>query len=164
MAKSAEERRRFAAIRRREKHRSVRDELFRLLGATCKRCGFDDARALQIDHVNSDGRDERSRHGGSHQSRMLDNVRAGSDAYQVLCANCNVIKVSEANERVARKHEGDAIPQPLRPCGTHAAYHRGCRCQACVVAHRAYCSDKMRKRYRPKGKTNATTQGAAALS
>ena len=70
------------------------------LGGVCVRCGYNaDIRALQIDHINSDGRDERA--------EMRDNQRKlyrliselGSQGrYQVLCANCNQIKRMEAGE------------------------------------------------------------------
>ena len=67
-------------------------ECFEKLGGACQHCGFDkDQRALQIDHV----------HGGGHKERtQLKSANAlyrkvladKSDRYQLLCANCNVIK------------------------------------------------------------------------
>ena len=37
-----------------EQRRLLRLQAFQALGGRCARCGFDDVRALQIDHVNGD--------------------------------------------------------------------------------------------------------------
>lgn len=52
------------------------------LGGKCSECGFDDVRALQVDHVN----------GGGSKDRALFAGREGNEKYQILCANCNWIK------------------------------------------------------------------------
>jgi len=65
------------------------------LGGKCCKCGFDDARALQIDHINGGGTREQKRIGGrAIYQRVLD----GYEGYQVLCANCNWIKRTEKDE------------------------------------------------------------------
>ena len=48
------------------------------LGGKCCRCGFDDPRALQIDHVNGDGYKERE--GRKHQGHitMLNEILSGN--------------------------------------------------------------------------------------
>jgi len=46
-------------IRKKIGVRNMRDEAIRILGGKCSRCGFDDFRALQIDHINGDGAEER---------------------------------------------------------------------------------------------------------
>lgn len=75
-----------------------RDDAFEALGgALCNKCGFTDKRALQFDHINGGG----SKHIRSfttvnkYRQYIIDNP----DLFQVLCANCNWIKVSENNER-----------------------------------------------------------------
>lgn len=81
-----------------------REELIALLGGKCIRCGFDDPRAMQIDHVYGDGRKERTQKYKSNYSYYVvvkELVIAGTDRYQLLCANCNQIKKVENNE-VAR--------------------------------------------------------------
>ena len=61
-------------------------------GCKCNRCGFSDARALQIDHV--DG-------GGTHaritlKQRLNWIVKNNyPENLQILCANCNCIKRME---------------------------------------------------------------------
>lgn len=67
-------------------------------GGVCKRCGFGDIRALQIDHVSGDGNEERKRFKNSTTiyRHLIKNEK--SKKYQVLCANCNWIKRVENNE------------------------------------------------------------------
>lgn len=67
-----------------------------ILGGTCARCGFDDIRALQVDHIDGGGLQEVSAI-GTYQiyKRIADGA---TDGYQVLCANCNWIKRYENNE------------------------------------------------------------------
>src|SRR3990167_1754197 len=75
----------------------LRKDALTLLGDKCVICGFNDARALQIDHING---------GGAKENRELRTqgiyrrVLTGVAGYQLLCANCNWIKRSENNEAV----------------------------------------------------------------
>ena len=78
----------------------MRAEVIRVLGGHCVRCGFDDPRALHIDHVNDDGAADRERFGGRtsplvvrYQQTVI--AEAASGRYQLLCANCNTIKAWE---------------------------------------------------------------------
>ena len=79
-----------------------RRELIDLLGGKCERCGFDDIRALQVDHVNGGGASHRRDDptvvsvGGLYKA-VVDNP----DDFAVLCANCNWIKRAE-NEEYAK--------------------------------------------------------------
>lgn len=66
----------------------------------CVRCGFNDVRALSIDHITG---------GGNHHRRKIE-IKAGSDMYvwlkknnypdgfQTLCMNCQFIKKDESHE------------------------------------------------------------------
>ena len=67
------------------------------LGGKCARCGFDDWRALQVDHVTGGGTKER-RTRGTITYFLTVVVEAKSGKYQVLCANCNWIKRFENKE------------------------------------------------------------------
>lgn len=72
----------------------------------CMRCGFDDLRALCIDHVYHNGAEHRATLTGQNGRRAA----MGStiyiwlkknhypDGFQVLCANCNMIKEAEYRE------------------------------------------------------------------
>lgn len=70
----------------------LREEIFERYGRECLRCGFNaDPNALQIDHIVGGGRKERKSLGPYPLSlRVRDAVNSG--LYQILCANCNVIK------------------------------------------------------------------------
>lgn len=48
--------------RKQRKFHERRNEIIRLLGSKCSRCGFsEDVRVLQIDHINGGGTEERQR-------------------------------------------------------------------------------------------------------
>lgn len=86
----------------RQKYQKKRAEVFAILGNVCKRCGFDDVRALQIDHVNGGGQQEfRTKSGTSYLYHVLKYIPDGR--YQLLCANCNWIKRHENQEHGAYK-------------------------------------------------------------
>lgn len=68
-------------------------QIFNILGAKCVTCGYSDRRALQIDHVDGSGAEERRRRNGftlPYYLHILKHIHEGR--YQVLCANCNQIK------------------------------------------------------------------------
>lgn len=74
--------------------------LFDILGRNCLRCGFDDIRALQFDHINGDGNKERKaskykNHIAYWYKGWADRPEKAKQMLQVLCANCNIIKESE---------------------------------------------------------------------
>jgi hypothetical protein len=86
-----------------------REKLVELFGGRCMnpRCrwqnkdgtfGCTDKRAFQIDHVYDDGFMEKNPRTGLRRppnwTKILAEVEAGSDRYQLLCANCNWIKRS----------------------------------------------------------------------
>lgn len=77
-------------------HRKYRDAVLELLGGVCKRCGFSDSRALQVDHVYGDGNKERVACRNSRS--LLAKILYSPERYQLLCANCNWIKREENNE------------------------------------------------------------------
>lgn len=77
-------------------------EVIKKLGGKCVRCGFSDIRALQIDHINGNGRKELMSF-KSHRDALIRNILQLSanemnTKYQLLCANCNWIKRFENNE------------------------------------------------------------------
>ena len=65
-------------------------------GNICVKCGFTDIRALQIDHINNNGAQERKALGGQNVSgwRFYEYLIKNGlpEGYQTLCANCNMIK------------------------------------------------------------------------
>ena len=100
-----------------EQVRRDRAELLRFLGGRCRRCGFDNPLALQVDHVNGGGSAERRRSRASSRT-MLSRARENPDLYQLLCANCNIIKRFECGEHVgAREYVRLAIKERPKPPG-----------------------------------------------
>lgn len=76
--------------RRRLRRKRMREQVIEILGGVCSKCGFSDARALQVDHVNGNGAEERKtlRSYGVYKKIVL----GDTEGYQLLCANCNWIK------------------------------------------------------------------------
>jgi len=76
-------------------YESRKATIFIHFGNKCNRCGFDDYRALQIDHINGEGGIERRKTNGiPFLNRVLKELN--SNKYQLLCANCNWIKRAES--------------------------------------------------------------------
>src|ERR1019366_5403389 len=72
----------------------VKRECFALYDSRCVRCGYDDARALQLDHVHSNPTEARGQYGRGSTGlylAVLKGIKPQAD-YQCLCANCNMIK------------------------------------------------------------------------
>lgn len=92
-------------IKRREKQsawrinktKKQREDIFSILGEVCCICGFNDKRALAIDHINGGGTKER-KIGGGYYSLILNKLKNNSKDYQILCFNCNQIKKVENKE------------------------------------------------------------------
>lgn len=82
--------------RSREQRQAKRLAVLEEMGGKCVRCGFDDDRALQIDHVKGGGTAEHQLMGTT--AAFYSKVLANPDDYQLLCANCNWIKKVENNE------------------------------------------------------------------
>ncbi len=84
-------------MNREERMRLKRDVFSHYGSGVCAVCGFSDIRALQLDHVNHDGADQRRLVGrvrtaaGTTFYRWLRRTGYPS-GYQILCANCNWIK------------------------------------------------------------------------
>jgi hypothetical protein len=79
--------------------KKMREATLAYLGNQCVQCGFSDSRALHIDHVNGGG--NKDRHERSWYMIYREILLGESDEkYQLLCANCNMIK------RVVNKEYG----------------------------------------------------------
>lgn len=77
-----------------------RTKIYELLGDRCTKCGVTDRRILQIDHVAGGGNSRKiiNRKGQGALKKILNEVEVGSPKYQLLCANCNIIKKHENGE------------------------------------------------------------------
>lgn len=80
----------------REQYRKKKMEIINRLGGKCSVCGFEDFRALTIDHVYGDGNNERKASGWKYIKILYKLTDAElRNKYQCLCANCNTIKEFE---------------------------------------------------------------------
>jgi hypothetical protein len=78
---------------KREYNRKARLAVMAALGGKCVKCGFSDARALQIDHVNNDGSSERNKANTAvYYKKVIESFFKGEKKYQLMCCNCNWIK------------------------------------------------------------------------
>lgn len=65
------------------------------LGGYCIKCGFDDIRALDLEHKNGGGRKERRHMGGNNfYVYYFTHPDEARKKLQVFCSNCNRIKHS----------------------------------------------------------------------
>ena len=78
--------------------KALRQQAMKFLGNKCVRCGFEDIRALQIDHTKGNGAQERKELGKHAIVEICKRILRGEPGYQLLCANCNMIKVHENHE------------------------------------------------------------------
>lgn len=81
-------------------------QIFEKLGNVCRRCGYEDWRALQIDHVNGGGCAERKALNSCNIKYYQHVLSKDCIGYQLLCANCNWIKVRENEEYRGYKNKG----------------------------------------------------------
>lgn len=79
-------------------------------GAKCVKCSYLDPRALQLDHINGGGCKDMKNHTNTEQlvRYYIKNPELAKKTLQVLCANCNWIKVhvnreNELAKRVAAR-------------------------------------------------------------
>lgn len=89
--------------------KGMRLNVLMFLGAKCVHCGYEkDVRALELDHIYSDGYLERKKKTMKskiyrYYSKNLSEVK---DRLQVLCSNCNKIKQIENKEFALSKKKG----------------------------------------------------------
>lgn len=91
----------------------LRAELLSILGESCVKCGWSDARALQVDHINGGGSIERQTGVWVVGKACLERVKVNPEQYQLLCANCNAIKrveQAECGNRQYSRTEPDIKP------------------------------------------------------
>jgi hypothetical protein len=79
----------------------LRNELIDFFGSQCMKCGYNDRRALQLDHINGGGGNSRKEHKETLRKQyvlMKNDPETMKKVYQLLCANCNCIKRVENYE------------------------------------------------------------------
>jgi len=84
-------------------------ELIAALGGKCVKCGFDDYRALDINHINPENK-VRPKDGSYNWTRRFKDWAANMDNIELLCANCHRLHTWE------QRNFG---PTPLNDCCNH---------------------------------------------
>lgn len=73
----------------------------------CKNCKIKDIRVLCLDHINNDGKlhriEDTQARGINLYKKLYKNNFKSNYAFQVLCYNCNIIKLIEQNENKHKK-------------------------------------------------------------
>lgn len=75
----------------------LKDKVFEVFGRVCE-CGFNDIRALTLDHVKNNGAEERKAIGerGVYYRALKPEFKG---EYRILCMNCQFIKRIEAGRQ-----------------------------------------------------------------
>jgi hypothetical protein len=81
-----------------EYYRKLRIATLELLDNKCCKCGFNDIRALQVDHINGGGSKEKKSITCVYWKYVINSILKEEGRYQLLCANCNWIKRVEEKE------------------------------------------------------------------
>lgn len=133
-----------------------RAELLALFGSACRRCGNDDRRVLELDHVNGGGTAERlaDLRRGIHDRRFIEHVRADLASYQLLCANCHRIKTWEDRERRNGPVPAGRLPVERAAASTAARS---------AAAKRAWAARTAEVRSAQAARSLATKRAAGAL-
>lgn len=75
----------------------------------CAECGYSgDHRALQVDHVDGSGAEERKRMGKS-PFKIMERALAEPENFQLLCANCNILKAYRNDEVESNQEISETI-------------------------------------------------------
>jgi|SRR5690242_19257469 len=98
-----------AAYAKEYNQRNRRILLQELGNGKCAWCGYSDFRALEIDHVNGDGAEDRKKHNfhAPFTVKQMKRVLENKERFQILCCNCNRIKRYENKENPPRKEAPD---------------------------------------------------------
>jgi len=75
--------------------------LISLLGSKCRKCGIDDPRVLQINHINGNGIKDYKKRGSNGLYNDILSGKRRKDDLELLCANCNVLYEYEQGRRYA---------------------------------------------------------------
>lgn len=68
----------------------LKDKIFAMYGKVCMRCGFEDERALTLDHIQHNGAEERKSLGERKVYRKAASFFQ-PEVYRILCMNCQFV-------------------------------------------------------------------------
>jgi len=79
------------------KIQEYKTQVFDILGRVCVHCGYSNPRALQIDHIEGNAKEDKKLRPNAY-SYYKKIVERNGVGYQILCANCNMIKSFSGKE------------------------------------------------------------------
>ena len=82
----------------RNRRDKVKTTVFELLGGKCRRCGNNDIRVLQVNHINGGGTKDKHLISRNLYKKIASGERVAGD-FNLLCANCNVLYEYERGYR-----------------------------------------------------------------
>lgn len=86
----------------REYHRKLKQDIVAFFGGKCSNpdCSAADWRILEVNHLNSGGKEDTKKYGGNHRlyRAILDGTRPTNDL-NLLCASCNALYEHEVGRR-----------------------------------------------------------------
>ena len=89
------------AARWRRSYQALRERVFNRYGAVCVHCGYDDMRALDLDHVRGHRYPKRKGKKRSYsRDSMLQSLKAPDGEFRILCRNCNWIAWLDRKDKV----------------------------------------------------------------
>lgn len=101
-------------LKERKHHRRqaaiAKAKILLLLGNRCVACGMDDPRVLCIDHKHGDGYQER-KSGIKTGYKAYKIIQKDPDRFQLLCANCNLIKALEIDPILRGGQKASTVPE-----------------------------------------------------
>lgn len=88
-----------ARATQREQWAKYRQEAIDALGGKCIRCGEEDRRVMQIDHIEGGGASDKRTRGSWQRLRAVPNE---VERFQLLCANCHARKTYESGDHLPK--------------------------------------------------------------
>lgn len=126
-------------------------QIIKLYGGVCQRCGFADERALQLDHIKANPLPRNTGfRGGEKLYRAILCGKFPAEDFQLLCANCNVIKRFENGEGCIKRDSPHPENIPYRRKGWWVTK------EAKIESARKMWEER-RLRYGPTGRTQKET-------
>lgn len=84
----------------RKHYHKIRMFVWSWFGGKCVRCGFNDWRAFELDHINGDGHLDGNKYDtmNAKYKLIMTDPELAKAKFQLFCANCNKIKQREREE------------------------------------------------------------------
>ena len=89
----------------REAKAKLKNAVFDMYGRECSECGFEDIRALTLDHIENNGAEERKEL-GERGVYLRATEKYRPNEYRILCMNCQFIKRVEAKRENQHSRSG----------------------------------------------------------